>query len=138
MTASAKVFRTIDVIAVLTNVQLDRCGRGRVDELVRYVTGHQSLPKKGTNARRDVIAAIRPQLPAGLNTFGIFDVIQLVVQLNDGRQEEQLRSTLIRLLEERYGHQLSLCPESTVETPCESLLLLRSLAERPYAKIPLD
>lgn len=132
------MFRTIDIIAVLTGVSLDQCGRRNVDELVRYVTGSQSLPGKRTKARRDLVIAIRSQMPAGLDIFGAQDLIKLVVQINTGQQEDQLRATLIQLLEERYGHQLPLCSEHVLEAPCENLLLLRSLAERPHAKISME
>lgn len=138
MTIRTRLFRTIDIIAALTSISLERSRNSEVAEIVHHVTGRRSMPRKRSRARRDVVAAIRSQLPSGINKFGAADLINLIMQLNRGQQEDHLRAAVINSLEERYGPQMTLSPERSLETPSSSLSLLRSLAERPDATINLE
>lgn len=133
MPIDAKLFRTIDVITVLTGISLGRCRQSNVDELVNYVTGHPSLPERGSPARHDVAAAIRSQLPSDVQKFGVLDLVNLTIQSNEGQKEDQLRATLSQIIEKRFGKQLVLTPARKYGAPCGHLRLLRSLAERPNA-----
>ena len=85
-----------------------------------------SLPRSGHSFR------------GGINKFGLSNLISLIMQVNKGQQEDQLRVAVVQILEKRYGPQMTLSPEQDLETPSASLNLLRSLAEHPDASISLE
>ncbi len=134
-TMRARLFRTIDIIAALTNVSLDQSCSREVDELIRYVTGHPFRPKKGSRTRREAVAAIRSQLPNGISGFGVSDLIKVITQINKGQHEDQLKAGVVQILEDRYGQEMTLSPEGDLEAPTAGLRLLRSLAEHPDTAI---
>ena len=138
MTIRTRQFRTIDIIAALTSISLDRSCSSEVNELAHYVTGIRPMPRKGSRARRSIVTAVRSQLPCGINKFGVSDLIKLVMQLNKGQQEDELKASVIQILEERFGPRLTLSPEQYLETSFSSLSLLRSIAEHPDATANLE
>ncbi|MGI9451564.1 MAG: hypothetical protein ACR2QH_13160 [Geminicoccaceae bacterium] len=138
MTAHARLFPIEDIVAVITGATINRFRSHKVDKLVNYVTGLQTMPEKGSDAQRTVVAAIRSQLPSGLDRFGVINLIDLVMRIDRGQGEEQMRATLVGKLEQRYGSSLPLCPEQDFETSPESLVLLRSIAESPGTILTLD
>lgn len=131
----AKLFRTIDVVAVLTNVSLDRSCRRKVNELVSYVTGCLIVPEKKSTFRQDAVASIRAQLPKCIKGFELPDLVEIIMQINHGQDEDDLKANVAQILEDRYGQHITLCPEEELEAPSDSLCLLRSLVERPDTAI---
>ena len=131
----ARLFRTIDVVAALTNVSLDNLCSSMADELVCYVTGYLIVPEKGSKSRQKAVDSIRSQLPSSIRNFGISDLVEIIMQINHGQHEDLLKTGVIQILEDQHGHQMTLSPEEALEAPSTGLQLLRSLAERPDVAI---
>lgn len=128
MTMNAKLFPIVDIITVISGIQIVRSREDKIDEIVRHVTGLPCMPAKGSEARQLVVDAVRTQLPSSLTRFGSHQLIDIIFDIKSKHDEDSVRPELIRFLERRYGRRLPLCPQKHFLNPSEGFLLLQSIA----------
>jgi len=132
MPTNAKLFSIIDIIAVTTGILIDSTRRKHVNDLTRHVTKHHSLPATGSKAREDVVEAVQLQLPSELRRYNrsslVDDIMAFKFELRD---EERVRSELIKKLRGRFGYTYPFVPTDQYSALSSGLELLRAIAVNP-------
>lgn len=137
MPASAKLFSVVDIITVTTGILFDRRQQAGIRELACHVSDLPSIPKRGTDARAALVAAVGMQLPYELRRLDQFALIELIMELKAAyMDEDDIRSRAYSFLATRFGRELPLIPAVRYRSDSCSLALLRAIAENPTA-IPL-